>query len=192
MTKKAYFSIHAKPTNKEKPFFSTAKFQFRTATKLTCNHKFHPLNPTVSVQYNNPFSRVRNLASDVRLPFRTDSNPHRRYPETLQCSAWPVHDEGRSLQQKPRIERKFESQVAGRSRLLETWSPCSHPFAILPVSAVSDAQKLATGNFLHVRACFLVTFCTTQKVTTRSLCKEHRGCANLDSAHKDNSFAQSN
>ena len=36
--------------------------------------------------------------------------------------------------------------------LLETWSPCSHPFAILPVSAVSDAQKLATGNFLCVRA----------------------------------------
>ena len=34
--------------------------------------------------------------------------------------------------------------------LLETWSPCSRPFAILPVSAVSDAQKLATGNFLHV------------------------------------------
>ena len=52
-------------------------------------------------------------------------------------------------------------------RLLETWSPCSRPFAILPVSAVSDAQKLATGNFLHVRACFLVTFCTTQKVTIR-------------------------
>ena len=40
------------------------------------------------------------------------------------------------------------------SCLLETWSPCSRPFAILPVSAVSDAQKLATGNFLHVRACF--------------------------------------
>ena len=39
--------------------------------------------------------------------------------------------------------------------LLETWSPCSHPFAILPVSAVSDVQKLATGNFLHVRAAFL-------------------------------------
>ena len=40
------------------------------------------------------------------------------------------------------------------ARLLETWSPCSRPFAILPVSAVSDAQKLATGNFLHVRAAF--------------------------------------
>ena len=36
--------------------------------------------------------------------------------------------------------------------LLETWSPCSRPLAILSVSAVSDAQKLATGNFLHVRA----------------------------------------
>ena len=41
------------------------------------------------------------------------------------------------------------------SCLLETWSPCSRPFAILPVSAVSDAQKLATGNFLHVRAASL-------------------------------------
>ena len=39
--------------------------------------------------------------------------------------------------------------------LLETWSPCSRPFAILPVSAVSDTQKLATGNFLCVRAASL-------------------------------------
>ena len=39
--KKAAFSIHAKPTDKEKLFFSTAKFQFRTAPKLTCSHKFH-------------------------------------------------------------------------------------------------------------------------------------------------------
>ena len=59
-----------------------------------------------------------------------------------------------------------------------TWSPCSRPFAILPVSAVSDAQKLATGNFLHVRAASLggyaaflcclrrpfPTFCKVQKV----------------------------
>ena len=101
-----------------------------------------------------------------------------------------LHDEGRSLQQKPRIERRFESQVAGRSRLLETWSPCSRPFAILPVSAVSDAQKLATGNFLHVRACFFVTFCTTQKVTIRSLHRENRGSANLDSARRNGGFAQ--
>ena len=31
--------------------------------------------------------------------------------------------------------------------------------------------------------CFLVTFCTMQKVTTRSLCREHRGFPNLESAH---------
>ena len=74
-----------------------------------------------------------------------------------------LHDEGRSLQQKPRIERRFESQVAGRSRLLETWSPCSRPFAILPVSAVSHAQKLATGNFLHVRAAFFLLFVKHKK-----------------------------
>ena len=67
-----------------------------------------------------------------------------------------LHDERRSLQLKSRIERRFESspgvQRVATLDLLETWSPCSRPFAILPVSAVSDAQKLATGNFLHVRA----------------------------------------
>ena len=36
--------------------------------------------------------------------------------------------------------------------------------------------------------CFLVTFCTMQKVTTRSLCREHRGFANLESAHPNNNF----
>ncbi len=47
--------------------------------------------------------------------------------------------------------------------LLETWSPCSRPFAILPVSAVSDAQKLATGNFLHVRAVLFLLFVKYKK-----------------------------
>ena len=50
--------------------------------------------------------------------------------------------------------------------LLETWSPCSRPFAILPVSAVSDAQKLATGNFLHVRAAFFCC-CATNLCASR-------------------------
>ena len=92
------------------------------------------------------------------------------------------------------FRQSFESspgvQRVATLDLLETWSPCSRPFAILPVSAVSDAQKLATGNFLHVRACFLVTFCTTQKVTSRSLCREHRGFPNLDSARRSCGFAQ--
>ena len=38
-------------------------------------------------------------------------------------------------------------------------------------------------------ACFCGTFCTTQKVTTRSLCREHRGSANLDSARRNGDFA---
>ena len=54
------------------------------------------------------------------------------------------------------FRQSFESspgvQRVATLDLLETWSPCSRPFAILPVSAVSDAQKLATGNFLCVRA----------------------------------------
>ena len=89
-------------------------------------------------QCGNPFAPIQILTGDTRKPY---GFLYRR-----------LHDDGRSLQRKPRIERRFESQVAGRSRLLETWSPCSRPFAILPVSAVSDAQKLATGNFLCVRA----------------------------------------
>ena len=81
--KKGGFSAHAKPTNKEKPFFSTAKFQLSTAPKLTCNNPFRISSATVSLQQNIPFSKLRNLASTVRLPFRTDSNPHRRYPGRL-------------------------------------------------------------------------------------------------------------
>ena len=90
VAKKPAFSAHAKPTDKEKPFFSTAKFQFRTAPKLTCNHKFYLRNPTVSLQCNIPFSKLRSLALAVRLPFRTDSNPRRRYPEALRFPTRPV------------------------------------------------------------------------------------------------------
>ena len=88
--KRTAFSAYAKPTNKEKPFFSTAKFQFPTALKLTCSNPFQISLATVSLQQNNPFSKLRNLASDVRLPFRTDSNPHRRYPGRLSCPSRPV------------------------------------------------------------------------------------------------------
>ena len=129
--------------------------------------------------YSHPFAPIQILTGDTR---KGCALRHRR-----------LLDERRSCQRKSRIERRFESslgvQRVATLDLLETWSPCSRPFAILPVSAVSDAQKLATGNFLHVRACFLVTFCTTQKVTTRSLCREHRGSANLDSARRNGDFA---
>ena len=84
------FSAHARQCKNEKPFINPPWQHFSTAPKLTCNHKFHPRNPTVSLQYNIPFSKLCNLASAVRSPFRTDSNPNRRYPERLQYPARPV------------------------------------------------------------------------------------------------------
>ena len=88
--KRTAFSVHARPTDKEQPFLSAAKLQLPTAPKLTCNSPFRIPLATVSLQYNIPFSRLRNLAFDVWLPFRTDSNPHRRYPERLSYPARPV------------------------------------------------------------------------------------------------------
>ena len=148
LRKRPVFSIHAKPSDKEKPFACTAKLQFPTAPKLTCNHKFHPRNPTVSLQYNIPFSKLRNLASAVWLPFRTDSNPHRRYPGRLQCPVRPVTWWWPVISAEISYRAEIWIEVAGRSP-----------------------------------ACFLVTFCTVQKVTSRSLCRELRVFPNLDSAH---------
>ena len=52
-------------------------------------------------------------------------------------------------------------------RLLETWSPCSHPFAILPVSALSDAQKVTQKA--RARTCNklpVASFCTSETAET--------------------------
>ena len=89
--------------------------------------------------YGNPFAPIQILTGDTReaCGFHRDR----------------LHDDGRLFPPKSRIERRFESQVAGRSP-----------------------------------ACFLVTFCTTQKVTIRSLYREHRGSANLDSARRNGGF----
>ena len=53
---KGIFSAHARPTDKEKSFFSTAKLQLPTAPKLTSSYKFYLRKPTVSLQYKIPFS----------------------------------------------------------------------------------------------------------------------------------------
>ena len=90
LRQKLVFSAHARPTDKEKLFTNPLRQHFSTMPKLTCSHKFHPRIPTVSLQQNIPFSKLRSLASDVQHPFRTDSNPHRRYPERLKYPAWPV------------------------------------------------------------------------------------------------------
>ena len=51
---------------KKKTFFSAQRHQLPTATKLTCNCKFHPRQPTVSLQYTFSFSKNNGLASALR------------------------------------------------------------------------------------------------------------------------------
>ncbi len=138
----------------KQPFF-TLHFPFAPSHNLLSTK-----NPAILLQSAlNPYA--------VTPERRTDSKPFRR------CF---VRKTGFGSCRRKFLQKYFRQSFESRSQdgvqLLETWSPCSRPFAILPVSAVSDAQKLATGNFLHVRACFLVTFCTTQKVTSRSPSQE--------------------
>mgnify|MGYP004731319325 FL=1 len=78
LRKRAVFSAHAKPLDKEKPFSAYKKFQLPTATKLTRSNPFRISLATVSLHYNNPFSKNISLALAVQLPFRTDSKPFRR------------------------------------------------------------------------------------------------------------------
>ena len=80
---KTDFSAHARPLGEEKlllakkswrlqlmhdqpikkSFFSAQQnCNFPPQAKLTCSYKFHPRKPTVSLQQNNPFSKLRSLA----------------------------------------------------------------------------------------------------------------------------------
>ena len=71
---------HTKLPDKEKLFFSAQRHRLRTAPKLTCSNSFQISLATVSLQYNNPFSKNNGLALAVQPPFRTDSKPfHRRF-----------------------------------------------------------------------------------------------------------------
>ena len=90
VAKKACFFSSCKATDKEKLFLSTAKLQLSATPKLTEVNKFHLRKPTVSLQKDDSFSKLRSLALAVQLPFRTDSNPHRRYPERLKFPVRPV------------------------------------------------------------------------------------------------------
>ena len=88
--KRKAFSAHARQCKNEKPFINQLWQHFSTMPKLTCSYKFHLRNPTVSLQQNIPFSKLRSPASAQRLPFRTDSNPHRRYSGSLRFPVPPV------------------------------------------------------------------------------------------------------
>ena len=164
----------------QKPFFCrklyelSAKFSHFYKPKAFLLHKSflncHPKQLFSTLRL--PFAPSHNLLSAkntavllisaltpyaVKPERRTDSNHCRRYPETCSFQHSRLPDERRSLSQKHRIDRRFESWVAG----------------LRP-------------------ACFLVTFCTTQKVTIRSpLQKVPRFCKHRISA-QNNKFVQTN
>ena len=159
LRKKLPFSAHAKPTDKEKPFLSTAKLQFSTAPKLTCSSACHCELAESPLFFETSQSCVYTAAP---LSHRFKASPAIPGKPAILGTAGYMMTAGhfhRNLVSSGDLNqgRRTESSPP-------TWSPCSRPFAILPVSAVSDALKLATGNFLHVRACFCGTFCTPQKV----------------------------
>ena len=64
--KKLAFSAHTRLSDKEKTFFSAQRHRLRTAPKLTCSNPFRISLATVSLQYNNPFSKNISLASALR------------------------------------------------------------------------------------------------------------------------------
>ena len=66
LRKRQTFSAHAKFTDKEKLFLSAPRQQLRTAPKLTCSNPFRISLATVSLQYNNSFSKNNGLASALR------------------------------------------------------------------------------------------------------------------------------
>ena len=56
-------------------------------------------------------------------------------------------------------------------------------------TSTGDLNRPRSPEVRKPLACFLVTFCTMQKVTTRSLSGELRGSANLEAARRNSSFA---
>ena len=63
---KGGFFCSCKTFDKEKLFLSATKLQPRTAPKLTCSNSFRMPLATVSLQQNNPFSKLCSLASAQR------------------------------------------------------------------------------------------------------------------------------
>ena len=66
LRKRAVFSAHVKPTDKEKTFFSAQRHRLRTTPKLTCSNPFRISLAAVSLQYTFPFSKNISLASALR------------------------------------------------------------------------------------------------------------------------------
>ena len=159
LVRTTFYCLQKPPFHVQKPFFCTSLSLLVSKTPIFTNQKLFfctnlSLLPSKAILFcsQQPIPTTLNLlfAKNTAVllisaltPYavkpepRTDSNHCRRYPENCCFLRCRLPDERRSFSQKYRIDRRFESWVAG----------------LRPV-------------------CFLVTFCTTQKVTTRSPSQE--------------------
>ena len=71
------FLPHARPTDKEQPFLSTAKLQFSTTSKLTEVNKFHLRKPYCELAAKQPFFETSQscVCTKVTLSHRFKSSP---------------------------------------------------------------------------------------------------------------------
>ncbi len=123
LRKRAAFLAQARQHKNEKPFINPLWQHFSTAPKLTEVSKFHPQNPTVSLQRltlfrnfavlrqhkGNPFAPIQILTGDIRKGCHT------------RCSR--LLDERRSFLRKSCIERRFESSPESRGSQTSGYSP---------------------------------------------------------------------
>ena len=174
LRKMAAFSAHVRQCKNEKNSYKPTVATLFYRTKTNVPQPFSNIACRCELAVQQSFSETSQscASTTVTLSHRFKSSPAIPGKVAMPGVAGYMMNAGHfreNLVSSEDLNRSLGVQRAAALDLLETWSPCSRPFAILPVSAVSDAQKLATGNFLHVRACFCGTFCTPQKVTTRSL-----------------------
>ena len=125
---------------------------------------YYPKQPFSALHL--PFAPSHNLLStkEWRCTFYLCS-------KSLRCNAWTSHR-----------FKAFSPPFCAKNR-----------FRLVPLE---NSAKIFFDRALNRRSqdgvprAFYVTFCTTQKVTIRSLCREHRGSANLDSARRNGGFAR--
>ena len=189
LRKRAAFLAQARQHKNEKPFITPLRQYFSTAPKLTEVSKFHPQNPTVSLQKDDSFSKLRSLASahKVTLSHRFKSSP--AIPGNLAVFA-----------------------TTGYMMMAGHFSKSHVSSGDLNRGSQDGVVSLKHGRLAHVRSQFslfrrspthknlpLATFCTSERAFWFFLHDAKRiksfpygklrGFANLESAHPNNKFA---
>ena len=174
--KRTAFSAYAKPTNKEKPFFSTAKSQFPTAPKLTCSYKFHPRKPYCELAVQQPFFETSQscVSTKATLSHRFKSSPAIPGKLAIPVAAGYLMSAGhfsRNLVSSGDLNRGSQ----GLPRVLFGYflhdAKSDNPYSLSEASMFCEPRSSAQNY----------KFALTKLKPSQ---KEIRGSANLESAHK--------